>query len=57
MQIAYFANKVATAMRDIGSSHVFFILQQAFDDDYQGDINWIDVEKLLSEIIENSSKY
>ena len=51
MEIGYFANRIATVMKESSNSHVFFLLQQAFDADYNDDLQWEDVEKLLGEII------
>lgn len=47
-----FANKVATAMKEIGSSHVYFILQEAFGED----LDWTEAEKILKEVIEFTKK-
>ncbi len=42
-----FALKIAQAMKDVRSSHVFFLAQQAFGDEME----WQDVEDLLNSII------
>ena len=55
MEVEHFAYKVASAMNEIRSSHVFFILQQAFDDDYGGDLQWDDAQSILDEIISETA--
>ncbi len=42
-----FALKIARTMKDIRSSHVFFLAQQAFGEEME----WKDVEDLLNSII------
>ena len=42
-----FALKIARTMKDIRSSHVFFLAQQAFGDEME----WKDVETMLDNII------
>lgn len=42
-----FAEKIAKTMRDVGSSHVFFLAQQAFGEEME----WRDVETMLDNII------
>lgn len=42
-----FANKLAQTMLDLKSSHVFFLMQQAFGDETE----WSDVEDILNNII------
>lgn len=44
--ISDFANKIAKAMKEISSSHVYFIIQQAF-----GEIDWGEAEKILENVI------
>jgi len=44
-----FAEKIAKTMKEIGSSHVYFIFQQAFDK--QGLMDWGKVVKTLDNII------
>jgi len=43
-----FGLAVAKAMNKIGSSHVFFIIQQAFPDQ---DLLWSDVQDMLDAVI------
>lgn len=45
-----FAYKVARTMNELKSSHVFFILQQAFG----GDMEWADVQEALTVVLEKS---
>jgi len=49
-KVVDFAYGVAKAMDDSKSSHVFFILQQAFG----RDMEWDDVQEILTVIIEQS---
>lgn len=42
-----FATKVAKVMKDLSSSHVYFILQQAFGDD----LDWSEAEYILDKFI------
>jgi hypothetical protein len=42
-----FAKKIAKTMKDSSSSHVFFLMQQAFGEEME----WEDVENLLDNII------
>ena len=42
-----FANKLAKTILDLKSSHVFFLMQQAFGDETE----WSDVEDMLNNII------
>ena len=42
-----FAVKVATVMRELSSSHVYFILQQAYGDD----LDWTEASLLLDNVI------
>ncbi len=42
-----FAFKIAKAMKDSASSHVFFLAQQAFGDEME----WEDVDAILDNII------
>jgi hypothetical protein len=51
-EIKSFAHKISLKMLEISSSHVYFILQQSFDDD----MSWEDAEKLLNRIIELASE-
>jgi len=44
-----FADKIAKTMKEIGSSHVYFIFQQAFDK--KGLMSWHEVMKTLDDII------
>ena len=46
-QVAEFAYKVAIAMNELRSSHVFFVLQQAFGDETE----WGDAQEILNNII------
>ena len=41
------AVKVATVMRELSSSHVYFILQQAYGDD----LDWTEASLLLDNVI------
>lgn len=42
-----FAGKIAKTMKDLSSSHVYFIIQQAFDED----MAWDEVSDMLDEVI------
>ena len=44
-----FAGRVARTMKDLSSSHVYFVMQQAF-----GEIDWRDCEKILTEVIKRT---
>lgn len=50
--VAEFAGKVARVMKDLSSSHVFFILQQAFGEE----LDWVGAEDLLCNIISKTTK-
>lgn len=45
--MAYFAYKLAKALKDISSSHVYFILQQSFGED----LAWSEVDSMCKNII------
>ena len=47
-----FANKVARAMDELRSSHVFFILQQAF-----GDTEWEEAQDMLNTVIKQTNSW
>ena len=49
-QVKDFALRIAKTMNELKSSHVYFILQQAYPE-YE-DWTWTDFEKLLNEILE-----
>lgn len=44
-----FAGKIARAMKELKSSHVYFIFQQGY-----GNVDWRDVEKTLDKVIEQT---
>ena len=46
-----FAEKIAETMKEISSSHVFFILQQAF-----GEMSWDEANGILCEVIRISKR-
>ena len=43
--VYYFAVRIATAIADLKSSHVFFLMQKAF-----GEIDWKEAEEILESI-------
>ena len=45
-----FAGKIAKVMKDLSSSHVYFIVQQAY-----GEIDWNEVEEILKKVQESAS--
>lgn len=47
-----FAAKVAKTMKKIGSSHVYFILQEALG----WDLDWTEVEYLLDKVVKEAKK-
>lgn len=47
-----FARFISREMDELRSSHVFFIIQQAFDDDME----WGDVQTMLDKVIEQTEK-
>ena len=53
VKVIDFAYGVARVMDDLRSSHVFFILQQAFGEDME----WDDVQEILTVIIEQSQAF
>ena len=46
-----FANKVAKVMDELRSSHVFFILQQAY-----GDMDWEEAQGILNTVKEQTKQ-
>ena len=46
-----FAKKLAKAMKEIGSSHVFFIMQQAY-----GEIGYEECEKIWAAVLNEPEK-
>ena len=56
-----FALKVATAMKKISSSHVYFVMQQAYagkEWGKQGELmSWENAEKILTDVIDDCKNY
>lgn len=50
--VNYFANKIAKAMDELKSSHVYFVVQMAFGED----LSWHEVEKILKDVKELTNK-
>jgi len=50
-EIIEFAEKVARAMDNLRSSHVFFVLQQAY-----GGMEWEEAQAILNRVIDNAPK-
>jgi hypothetical protein len=48
--VTEFAGKIAKAMKELSSSHVYFIIQQAY-----GPIDWSEAEEILQKIIDATS--
>lgn len=50
--VNHFANRVAKVMADLKSSHVYFVLQQAFGED----LGWHEAEEILNKVKEATDK-
>lgn len=46
-EVLEFASKIAKVMKDISSSHVYFILQQAYGEE----LDWGEAEQILDRVI------
>lgn len=44
-----FAGKVSRAMKKLSSSHVYFVMQQAY-----GDIDWSEVERIFDQVMKET---
>lgn len=51
-EVNNFALKVASSMKNIASSHVYFIMQEAYADEYElGHMSWEDCESKFAAVI------
>ena len=50
--VSDFANRIATTMKDIGSSHVYFVIQQAYP---ERELSWTEAVEIFDEVISNST--
>ena len=52
-EVYIFAGRIARAMNELKSSHVYFIIQQAYKDE---DMEWGEVQALLDRVIEQTKE-